>query len=367
MLYWLFQRVEPLLESVESHTSGDSRVFLTARSALASVTAFLLALLLGPIAIGWLRKRFRERVASDSEQLNELHASKNDTPTMGGLFIVAAIVLSVLLWGDLGNRFVQMALAVAVGFAGLGGIDDWIKLSTSRNGLSARTKFGVQLVMALGVAWALHGVLAEHPRGLELIWPIGNIGVWLGGGFVAWAILVLVGSSNAVNLTDGLDGLASGCMVVASAAFAALSYLAGHRVLAEYLSIPFVSGAGEMTIVMGALVGAMLGFLWFNCHPAQVFMGDTGSLPIGALLGLVALVTRQELLLVVVGGVFVIETISVILQVASFRLLGRRVIACSPLHNHLLFRGESESKIVVRFWIGSVVLAVVAVASLKIR
>ena len=266
MLFWLFQRVEPLLESVGSHTSGDSRVFLTARSALASVTAFLLALLLGPVAIGWLRKRFR-----------------------------------------------------------------------------------------------------EHPRGLELIWPIGNFGVWLGGGFVAWAVLVLVGSSNAVNLTDGLDGLASGCMVVASAAFAALSYLAGHRVLAEYLSIPFVSGAGEMTIVMGALVGAMLGFLWFNCHPAQVFMGDTGSLPIGALLGLVALVTRQELLLVVVGGVFVIETISVILQVASFRILGRRVIACSPLHNHLLFRGESESKIVVRFWIGSVVLAVVAVASLKIR
>ncbi len=367
MLFWLFQRVEPLLESVESHTSGDSRVFLTARSALASVTAFLLALLLGPVAIGWLRKRFRERVASDSDRLNQLQAAKNDTPTMGGLFIVAAIVLSVLLWGDLGNAFVRLALVLSVGFALLGGIDDWIKLSTDRNGLKATTKFGVQLVLALGLAWGLHGVLAQHPRGLELIWPIGNRGVWLGGGFVGWAVLVLVGSSNAVNLTDGLDGLASGCMVVAAAAFAALSYLAGHSVLAEYLSIPFVAGAGELTIVMGALVGAMLGFLWFNCHPAQVFMGDTGSLPIGGLLGLAALVTRQELLLVVVGGVFVIETISVILQVASCRLLGRRVIACSPLHNHLLFRGESESKIVVRFWIGSIVLAVVAVASLKIR
>ena len=367
MLVWLFQRVGPLLESLETHTSGDSRVFLTARTALASVTAFLLALLLGPKAIRWLRNRFRERVASDSVRLNELQADKNDTPTMGGLFIVSAIVLSVLLWGDLGNQFVQLSLLVSIGFGVLGGLDDWIKLSTARNGLKARTKLGIQLVVAGGVAWGLQEVMTGQPRGLELIWPIGNSGMWLGAGFVAWAVLVLVGSSNAVNLTDGLDGLASGCMVVASTAFAALCYLAGHRVLADYLSIPYVEGAGEMTIVMGALVGAMLGFLWFNCHPAQVFMGDTGSLPIGALLGLAALVTHQEVLLVIVGGVVVGETISVILQVASFQLLGRRIIACSPLHNHLLFRGESETKIVVRFWIGSVVLAVVAVASLKIR
>ena len=193
MLVWLFQRVGPLLESVESHTSGDSRVFLSARTALASVTAFLLALLLGPVAIGWLRSRFRERVASDSDRLNQLQAAKNDTPTMGGLFIVAAIVLSVLLWGDLGNAFVRLALVLSVGFALLGGIDDWIKLSTDRNGLKATTKFGVQVVLALGLAWGLHGVLAQHPRGLELIWPIGNRGVWLGGGFVGWAMLVLVG------------------------------------------------------------------------------------------------------------------------------------------------------------------------------
>ena len=367
MLVWLLQRVGPLLESVESHTSGDSRVFLTARTALAAVTAFLLALLLGPLAIRWLQRRFRERVASDSERLNELHAQKQDTPTMGGLFIVSSIVLSVLVWGDLGNRFVQVALLASVGFATLGGLDDWIKLSTSRNGLKASTKLCIQVVLSLGLGWVLYDALSNHPRGLELIWPIGNAGVWLGGGFVVWAVLVLVGSSNAVNLTDGLDGLASGCMVVAATAFAALCYLAGHSVLAEYLSIPYVAGAGEMTIVMGALVGAMLGFLWFNCHPVQGFMGDTGSLPIGALLGLAALVTRQEVLLLVVGGVFVVETLSVILQVASFRLLGRRIIACSPLHNHLLFGGESETKIVVRFWIGSVVLAVVAVASLKVR
>ncbi len=367
MLYWMYQRFGPLLESVELHTSGDSRVFLTARTALASVTAFLLALLLGPMAIRWLQARFLERVVSDSQRLNELQSQKQDTPTMGGLFIVSSIVLSVLLWADLGNRFVQLAVLVSVSFAMLGGLDDWIKLSTPRNGLRARTKMGIQLVMSLGLAWCLYETMADHPRGLELIWPIGDSGIWLGGGFVVWAMLVLVGSSNAVNLTDGLDGLASGCMVVAATAFAALSYVGGHSVLAEYLSIPYVAGAGELTIVMGALVGAMLGFLWFNCHPAQVFMGDTGSLPIGALLGLAALATRQEILLVIVGGVFVVETLSVILQVASFRMLGRRMIACSPLHNHLLFGGASETKIVVRFWIGSVVLAVVAVASLKIR
>ena len=225
-----------------------------------------------------------------------------------------------------------------------------------------------EITIGLAVGTVLWWLSNQDMFSTQLAFPFfKELSPFLGWMYLPFATLVLVAASNAVNLTDGLDGLASGCMVVAAAAFAALSYLAGHSVLAEYLSIPFVAGAGELTIVMGALVGAMLGFLWFNCHPAQVFMGDTGSLPIGGLLGLAALVTRQELLLVVVGGVFVIETISVILQVASCRLLGRRVIACSPLHNHLLFRGESEPKIVVRFWIGSIVLAVVAVASLKIR
>lgn len=367
MLLWLLNRFGPLLEQLEFHTSGDSRVFLTARTALASLTAFLLALLIGPVAIGWLRTRCKERVDSDSQRLNELQSDKNETPTMGGLFVILAIVISVLLWGNLGNRFVQLAVAGLVGFTVLGGVDDWIKLSTTRNGLRARTKFAGQLVLGLGLTWGLYTRLADVPRGLELIWPVGGAGTWLGIWFVAWGVLVLVGSSNAVNLTDGLDGLASGCMVVAATAFTVLCYLSGHSVMAEYLGIPYINGSGEMTIVMGALVGAMLGFLWFNCHPAQVFMGDTGSLPIGALLGLAALVTRQEMLLVVVGGIFVVETLSVIFQITSFRLVGRRMIACSPLHNHLLFKGQSESKIVVRFWIGSVLLAVVAVASLKIR
>ena len=205
------------------------------------------------------------------------------------------------------------------------------------------------------------------PDGLELHLPLINHGIWLGGIFLVWSTLVLVGTSNAVNLTDGLDGLAGGCTVFAGSAFVALTYLAGHKTMADYLGVPFIHGCGELSVVIGAMVGAMLGFLWFNCYPAQVFMGDTGSLPIGALLALAALVSRQEILLVIIGGVFVIETLSVMAQIGWYRLTGKRIIACSPLHNHYLFRGQHEIKIVVRFWIGSAVLAIIGVASLKIR
>ena len=367
MLVWLLKTFAPLLEQLELYSSGDSRVFLTARTALASVTSFLLAICLGPIAIKWLKSRFRERIDSASEQLNELQAEKKATPTMGGIFIIGAVVLAVLLWGDLTNRYVQLALIVAIGFGLLGAADDWIKLKTDRNGLKVKQKLVIQIAIALLVSWLLYDEHRDKLHGLELIWPLGNYGIWLGGGFIGWSTLMLVGSSNAVNLTDGLDGLASGCTVVAGTAFVALTYLAGHSVMAEYLSIPYIPGSGELSIVLGAMVGAMLGFLWFNCYPAQVFMGDTGSLPVGGLLALAALVTRQEALLVVVGGVFVIETLSVIFQVGWYRLTGRRLIACSPLHNHYLFKGQHELKIVVRFWIGSALLAIMAVASLKIR
>ncbi len=366
MLLWLIHNLN-LIESVELHSSGDSRLFLTARTAMASVTSFLLAILLGPFAIRWLKSRFQECIVSDSERLNELHAEKNATPTMGGIFIVAAILMSTLLWGNLTSTYVQLALLLAAGFGLLGGIDDWIKLNTQKNGLSVRQKLIVQTVIASIVAWFLYGDHATKQHGLDLIWPIGNGSLFLGAGFIAWSIFVLVGSSNSVNLTDGLDGLATGCTIFAGAAFIVLTYLAGHVVMADYLSIPFIPGSGELSIVLGAMVGAMLGFLWFNCYPAQVFMGDTGSLPIGALLGLAALVTRQEVLLIIVGGVFVIETLSVILQVGWYRLTGSRLIACSPLHNHFLFRGHHELKIVVRFWIGSALLAIMAIASLKIH
>ncbi|MGD9857234.1 MAG: phospho-N-acetylmuramoyl-pentapeptide-transferase [Planctomycetaceae bacterium] len=367
MLLWLLHHLAPLQQQMSQHAAGDSRVFLTARTALAAVVSFLAAILVGPLAIRRLQARARERIVSASARLNELHANKSETPTMGGLFIVTAIVAAVLLCGDLSSQYVQIGLFVAVGFCLLGAADDWVKLTTARRGLSVRQKLAVQLVLALVAGGWLFIEQQTKPRGLELIWPLGGSGLWLGSAFIPWSMLVLVGSSNGVNLTDGLDGLASGCMIFAGAAFVALAYLAGHVVMADYLSIPYIAGSGEMSVVVGAMVGAMLGFLWFNCHPAQVFMGDTGSLPLGALLGLAALVTRQEVLLVLIGGVFVIETLSVIAQVGWYKLTGNRLIACSPLHNHFLFQGQHEHKIVVRFWIGSALLALSAVASLKIR
>jgi phospho-N-acetylmuramoyl-pentapeptide-transferase len=363
MLHWLLQHGD-FLEAV---STGDSRVYLTARAALAAMTSFVVAWLFGPIAIAWLKRRFRERIDSASARLNELHAPKHATPTMGGLFIVTAILVAAVACADLTNPYVQQALLLVLGFGLLGAADDWIKISSSRRGLTVRQKFAGQLALALSLAIWMYVLQRDKPGGVEIVSPIGGWSIPLGVGFVVWAAVVMVGSSNGVNLTDGLDGLAGGCLVFAGSAFTAITYLSGHRVMAEYLAMPYMPGAGELSILFGAMVGALLGFLWYNCYPAQVFMGDTGSLPTGALLGYGALVTRQEILLVIVGGVFVIETLSVILQVGWFRLTGKRLILCSPLHNHFLFQGEHEIKIVVRFWIGSALLALLAVASLKIR
>jgi phospho-N-acetylmuramoyl-pentapeptide-transferase len=367
MLVWLLQHFAPVLEQLQLASSGDSRVFLTARAALAAVTSFLVAMIFGPIAIRWLNGRFRERVDSASSRLNELHAAKNATPTMGGVFIVAAIIVAALVCADLSNPYVQLALLIVGGFAAIGIADDWIKISTARRGLTVRQKFLAQLFLAAVVVHLLVIEQRDKPHGLDLIWPFGMHGLFLGGAFAIWGTFVIVGSSNGVNLTDGLDGLAGGCLVFAGAAFVALTYLSGHRVMADYLTLPYFAGAGELSVLFAALVGAMLGFLWYNCYPAQVFMGDSGSLPTGALLGFGALVTRQEVLLLIVGGVFVVETLSVILQVAWFKATGKRLIACSPLHNHFLFRGDHEIKIVVRFWITSALLALLGVASLKIQ
>lgn len=367
MFLWFVQYFSPLLEHLEARTTGDSRVYLTARTAAASVSAFVLAIILGPIAIRWLKARFRERVHSDSERLNELQADKNETPTMGGLFVMAAVVFSTLIWSDLSSRYVLAGIFVVVSLTGLGALDDWIKQTTSRKGLTVRQKLSGQLFIATVAVLLIWLEQRGQPHGTSLIWPLGNMTIILGPWFILWGVLVLVGTSNAVNLTDGLDGLATGCTIFAGSAFVALTYLCGHRVMADYLMIPHIAGAGELTIMLGALVGAMLGFLWFNCYPAQVFMGDAGSLPIGGLLAVSALVIRQEVLLVIVGGVFVLETLSVIFQVAWFRLTGRRLIRCSPLHNHFLFRGDHEIKIVTRFWIGSALLAIVGIASLKLH
>ena len=367
MFLWFIQYFSSLLHQLESRTTGDSRVYLTARTAAASVCAFFLALVLGPMAIRWLNARFRERVHSDSERLNELQAHKNETPTMGGLFVMAAVLFSSLIWADLSSRYVLTGIFVLVSLTGLGALDDWIKLTTVRKGLTVKQKLSAQVFVAVISVVLIWLEQRTKPHGTSLIWPLGNAAIVLGPWFIAWGILVLVGTSNAVNLTDGLDGLATGCTIFAGSAFVALTYLCGHRVIADYLMIPHITGAGELTIILGALVGAMLGFLWFNCYPAQVFMGDAGSLPIGGLLALSALVIRQEVLLAIVGGIFVLETLSVVFQVSWFRLTGRRLILCSPIHNHFLFRGDHEIKIVTRFWIGSALLAIVGIASLKLH
>jgi phospho-N-acetylmuramoyl-pentapeptide-transferase len=374
MLVFLLHYFGPALERLEFFSAGDSRVFLTARIALASLSAFLLAILLGPIAIHWLKRHAKERIASDSQRLNEMHQHKQSTPTMGGSFILGAIIVATLMWGDLSSLYVLSSLAITVTYGLIGGIDDWVKLSTKTKGLTPRQKFTLQCLAGSVIVGLLHWQFQNlapseftpgHLTDLFLPWRDARIALgWL---FLPWALFVLVGSSNAVNLTDGLDGLAGGCMVFAGTAFVALTYLAGHRVMAGYLHVPYVPGSGELGVVLGAMVGAVLGFLWFNCHPAEVFMGDTGSLPLGGLMGYAGLVTRQECLLVIVGGIFVIETLSVMAQVFWFRRTGRRVLACSPLHNHYLFQGYHEMKIVVRFWITAALLTIVALASLKLR
>lgn len=280
---------------------------------------------------------------------------------------MASLGISTVIWGNLQNPYVQMGLFVAVTFTALGAMDDWIKVKTTRRGLTARQKLAVQFLLSGTVAVWLYFVQKNVNNGLNLVSPIGSF-VWpIGILFIPWAAFVITGTSNGVNLTDGLDGLATGCAVFTGSAFVALTYLAGHHSLAQYLSIPFMPGCGEFSIVIGGLVGALLGFLWFNCHPAQVFMGDTGALPIGALLALAALVTRQEILLVIIGGIFVVETLSVIVQLTSYRLTGKRVLACSPLHNHFVFRGMHEIKIVTRFWICSALLAILGMVSLKLQ
>jgi phospho-N-acetylmuramoyl-pentapeptide-transferase len=334
------------------------------RAALAAAAALLLTLAAGPRAIRWLRARFREPIKSASADVERLHRSKAATPTMGGLLVVGVLCATVLAFCRLDNPYLPIVLGLTLGLCALGAADDLVKQTTSRQGLSARSKLAVQGALALCAAIAVYRVNALTPQGLELavpVWGTLRIG-WL---LVPLAALAIVGSSNAVNLTDGLDGLAGGCLACAAAAVGVLCYAAGDAGWAGYLGVPYLPQAGEMAIVAAALVGGMLGFLWFNCHPASVFLGDAGSLPLGGLLGLLAVVARQELLLVAIGGVFVIETLSVIAQVGWFRCTRRRLLLCAPLHHHFQLLGWSEDKIVVRLWIASAVCAVVGLAAVK--
>ena len=340
--------------------------YLTFRSICAVLTALILSLLFGPMLIRRLdSKGIGASIRSDGPAS---HFGKRGTPTMGGTLIVMALVVTTLLWADLANRFVWVAIISCCGFAVIGWIDDRRKLLTDdAAGLSATTKFVWQSVLGFGAAIAIY-YTAVSPVETQLIVPFfKSIAIDMGFGFVILAWLVIVGTSNAVNLTDGLDGLAVLPSALVAGGLGVFAYVSGHAVFSDYLGVPFIIGAGEMMVFCAALVGAGLGFLWFNTYPAQVFMGDVGALSLGAALGVVAVIVRQEIVLAIMGGIFVVEAGSVILQVVSYRLVGRRMFRMAPLHHHFELKGWPEPRVSVRFWIISLVLVLAGIATLKIR
>ncbi len=351
---------------VPYHSGFHVFQYLTLRAILGVLTALSIALLVGPAMIrGLNRHHIGQSVRDDGPQS---HSSKAGTPTMGGALILVAIAAATLLWADLGNRHVWVVLLVTLLFGAVGGLDDYLKLVRRRSkGLTARAKFGAQSMIGLGAALFLY-LTAQTPAETEFIVPFfKHVGVALGWVFVPVSYFVIVGSSNAVNLTDGLDGLAIMPTVMVGGALGVFAYATGHTTFAQYLGIPYIAGVGEVVVFCGAVVGAGLGFLWFNAYPAQVFMGDVGALALGAALGVVAVLVRQELVLFVMGGVFVMETASVILQVAGYKLTGRRIFRMAPLHHHFELQGWPEPRVIVRFWIVTVILVLVGLATLKIR
>lgn len=340
--------------------------YITMRAILSALTALALSLWLGPTVIERLaRLKGGQPIRKDGPQS---HFSKAGTPTMGGALILLTITLATLLWGDLRNRYVWILLSVLVAFGAIGWLDDWIKIvKRDPNGLKSRHKYALQSVFGLAAAVALY-MSADVPAATTLYLPLlKNFALPLGAGFVVLAYFWIVGFSNAVNLTDGLDGLAIMPTVLVAAALGVFAYASGHAQFSQYLQIPAIPGAGELTIFCAAIAGAGLGFLWFNTYPAMVFMGDIGALALGAALGTIAVIVRQELILVVMGGIFVIETLSVMIQVASFKLTGRRVFRMAPIHHHFELKGWPEPRVIVRFWIISVVLVLVGLATLKVR
>jgi phospho-N-acetylmuramoyl-pentapeptide-transferase len=341
--------------------------YITLRAVLAMLTALMISFIVGPTMIRKLTAyKIGQSVRDDGPQT---HLVKTGTPTMGGALILVAMAISTLLWADLRNPYVWVVLATTMGFGAIGWVDDWRKV-VHRNpkGLSAKAKYFWQSLIGAGVAVFL-AMTATLPAHTELIVPFFKmLTIPLGGvGFVVLTYFVIVGSSNAVNLTDGLDGLAIMPTVMVAGALALFAYVAGNFVFSRYLGVPYVPGAGELAVFCTALAGAGLGFLWFNAYPAEVFMGDVGALALGAAIGVVAVIVRQEIVLFVMGGVFVVETLSVVLQVGSFKLTGKRIFRMAPLHHHYELKGWKENQVVVRFWIISMMLVLVGLSTLKLR
>jgi phospho-N-acetylmuramoyl-pentapeptide-transferase len=363
--------------------------YITLRAVLATITALFISFIVGPRMIAWLtRMKIGQSVRDDGPQT---HLTKAGTPTMGGALILVSIAVTTVLWSDLANRFVWVVLLVTLGFGAIGWVDDWRKV-VQRNpkGLSARSKFLWQTALGLIAAvylafsvsapdnvqlqklffaWIGSGFNVNLSPKADLIVPFFKtvsypLGIW---GFIALTYFVIVGTSNAVNLTDGLDGLAIMPTVMIGAALGIFAYVSGNAIFARYLQIPMIPGAGELAVICGAIAGAGLGFLWFNAYPAEVFMGDVGALSLGAALGTMAVIVRQEIVLFIMGGVFVVETLSVVIQVASFKLTGRRVFRMAPIHHHYELKGWQENQVVVRFWIITMLLVLFGLSTLKLR
>lgn len=371
MLYYLSQ-LGSLLHGFSITKGLNVFQYISFRALCAGLTSFLICLLFGDALIRrlvHLKLGQPIRSAEEVHRLNELHGGKKGTPTMGGILLIGAVIASTLLWARPDNPFVWLCLVTVLVLGSIGFYDDYLKVAKkSSDGISSRLKFLLQCLLAIGITtfFLFSPSLAKQAQELYIPFikgPVLSLGVWT----YLFYILIIVGSSNAVNLTDGLDGLASGCTVMAGACFGVFTYLAGNSKTAGYLQIPYYAFSGELAVVSLALAGAALGFLWWNCHPAKVFMGDTGSLAIGGLLGVLAICCKQELLLAVVGGVFVAEALSVILQVASFKLTGKRIFKMSPLHHHFELSGWKENTVTVRFWIIAIVCGLAGIATLKLR
>jgi len=340
--------------------------YITFRTALAVLTAMLITFILGPKVIKWLRRiSVTQQIRDDGPQT---HLGKSGTPTMGGVLIIISILVTVLLWGDLTNKFILTMIVSLVGFGAIGFADDYLKVvKRNHRGLRGWYKFGAQVALALAISMFLY-MNPKDPYNDVLSIPFFKKWLFdLGWFYVPFSIVVIVGSSNAVNLTDGIDGLAVGLVGISVLATGILVYISGNYKFSQYLQVLYLPGTGELTVFCGAILGASLGFLWYNSYPADVFMGDVGSLSLGGVLGTLAVITKHEIVLAVVGGIFVIETLSVVLQVASFKLTGKRVLRMAPIHHHFELKGWPEPKVIVRFWIVGIMLALLSIATLKLR
>ncbi len=362
MLYYLFYPLHTLFSPLNVFR------YITFRAAMAALTAFVISLLIGPPLIRRLKNlKIGEKInKDDSKKLDELHCGKAGTPTMGGIMILLAILVSTFLWADLGNRNIILVTMSTAWLGVTGFIDDYLKqVKKKAKGLPATVKFTSQIVLGLVLGIIL---LSDSPHNLRLDLPFfKEVSFNLDGFYILFVMLVIAGTSNAVNLTDGLDGLAIGIVVMVALAFSVLAYVSGNLKFSSYLLIPYIKGSGELTVFCASLLGAGLGFLWFNCYPASIFMGDVGSLALGGALGTVALIIKKELLLIIVGGIFVVEALSVIIQVCSFRLTKKRIFRIAPLHHHFQFLEWPENKVIVRFWIIASLLALLTLVTLKTR